>query len=98
MATPQPRSGLSNRAALFAVIVAFSAGLIGALAVRPASRVIEERGASSPEHRVRWRIPSAFGTNLPGIGDNALFVAERIAATSGGQIEFEVFEPGDQSL
>jgi len=95
MGTPEPRSGLSNRAALFAVTVAFSAGLIGALALRPASQVTEgaERGVSAT--RVRWRIPSAFGTNLPGIGDNTLFIAERIAATSGGQIEFEVFEPGE---
>ena len=88
-------SGLSNRAALFAVGVAFSVGVIGALALRPGSRPVRENFADTGGVSVRWRLPVAFGTNLPGLGDNALFIAEQISAVSGGRIEFEVFEPGE---
>ncbi len=87
--------GVSNRAALFAVGVAFAVGVIGSLALRPASRPVGEGGASAAGTAVRWRLPVAFGTNLPGLGDNALFIAEQISAVSGGRIEFEVFEPGE---
>ena len=40
-------------------------------------------------------MPSSFGTNQPGLGDNALFVGEQVAAASGGRIAIEVFEPGE---
>jgi TRAP-type mannitol/chloroaromatic compound transport system substrate-binding protein len=87
--------GLSNRAALFAVLVAFSAGLIASLALRPPSRIAGSEGSHEQGRAVRWRLPVAFGTNLPGLGDNALFLSERVAAASGGRIEIEVFEPGE---
>jgi len=86
---------ISNRAALLAVVVAFLAGAIGSLALRPASRVIAAEGMSARGDAVRWRLPVAFGTNLPGLGDNALFLSERLAAASGGRIAIEVFEPGE---
>lgn len=95
METPQPRSGLSNRAAFFAVSTALVVGVIASLALRPSTRPLEGQTAANEGAAVRWRLPVAFGTNLPGLGDNALFIAERIAQTSGGQIEFEVFEPGE---
>jgi len=88
-------SGLSNRAALLAVVVAFGVGVIGSLALRPASRVANGEAVTASGASVRWRVPVAFGTNLPGLGDNALFIAEQIAAASGGRIEFEIFEPGE---
>jgi TRAP-type mannitol/chloroaromatic compound transport system substrate-binding protein len=87
--------GLSNRAALVAVLVAFSAGVIGSLALRPPSRTVSSTGVRAEGASVRWRMPVAFGTNLPGLGDNALFLSERVAAASGGRIEIEVFEPGE---
>jgi TRAP-type mannitol/chloroaromatic compound transport system substrate-binding protein len=87
--------GISHRAALVAVTVALSVGVIGSLALRPVSRVASTESADTPRVRVRWRLPVAFGTNLPGLGDNALFIAEQISAASGGRIEFEVFEPGE---
>ena len=90
-----PPRGLSHRAALFGVCVAFSVGVIGSLALRPASRVVSSQLTDTSGATVRWRLPVAFGTNLPGIGDSALFVAEQISAVSGGRIEFEVFEPGE---
>jgi TRAP-type mannitol/chloroaromatic compound transport system substrate-binding protein len=97
MPDPQDRTrrGISNRAALFAVIVAFAVGLLASLSLRPPSRVVGGGEARAGGEAVRWRLPVAFGTNLPGLGDNAPFVAERIAAASDGRIEVEVFEPGE---
>jgi TRAP-type mannitol/chloroaromatic compound transport system substrate-binding protein len=43
---------------------------------------------------VRWKLPVAFGTQLPALGDNALFVSEKVAATSAGSIVLDVYEPG----
>jgi TRAP-type mannitol/chloroaromatic compound transport system substrate-binding protein len=88
--------GLSNRAALFAVLVAFLVGVVGSLALRPASRVAartEASGSAAPT--LRWRLPVSFATNLPALGDNAPFVAERLRTASGGRIHLEVFEPGE---
>lgn len=91
----QAPHGLSNRAALLAVVVAFLTGVIASLALRPPSRPASSESVQSAGASVRWRLPVAFGTNLPGLGDNALFFSERMAAASGGRIEIEVFEPGE---
>ncbi len=44
--------------------------------------------------KVRWKVPVAFGTNLPGLGDNIVYVAEALKAASGGNVQMKVFEPG----
>ncbi|WP_428263728.1 TRAP transporter substrate-binding protein [Haliangium sp.] len=44
--------------------------------------------------QVRWRVPVAFGTNLPALGDNILYVSEALSKASGGAVTLEVFEPG----
>jgi len=86
---------VSGREILVAVCVAFAAGVLGTLALRPAPAVISSAARSDALPVVRWRLASAFGANLPGLGDNVPFVAERIAAASGGRIVLEVFEPGE---
>ena len=84
---------MSNRAALIAVTTAFLVGVLAALALRPASQGTGGQGVdSSPQ--VRWRVPVAFATNLPSLGDNALYVSEQIDAVSGGRFRLEIFEPG----
>ncbi len=84
---------MSNRAALIAVITAFAVGLLASLAIRPAP---EKNVGNSAQglREVRWRLPVAFGTNLPALGDNALYIGERIEAISGGRFRVEIFEPG----
>ena len=80
---------MSQRAALVAVIVAFLVGIVGSLAVRPpgpAAVATTEQQATTAQ-RIRWRVPIAFGTNLPVIGDNILYVAETLAAASAGGID-----------
>jgi TRAP-type mannitol/chloroaromatic compound transport system substrate-binding protein len=85
---------VSNRAALVAVLVAFIAGLIVSLALRPASREVQ-LGEAQTGRSVQWRVPTAFGTHLPGLGENAPWVMEQIRGASGGRLVLEVFEPGE---
>ena len=89
---------MSQRAALVAVIIAFLVGIIGSLALRPPGG----RPASTPDHvqsqaaqRIHWRVPIAFGTNLPVIGDNIVYVADTLAAVSNGAVQLQIFEPGE---
>ncbi len=46
------------------------------------------------QERVRWRMPIAFASNLPGLGTPAPWVAERLGEISGGNIQIRVSEPG----
>ncbi len=43
---------------------------------------------------MRWRVPVAFGTHLPALGDNINYVAEALDAATAGEVQFKVFEPG----
>jgi TRAP-type mannitol/chloroaromatic compound transport system substrate-binding protein len=91
---------ISNRAAAFAVVVAFVAGLLGSLALRPPGGGDRGAAASTPEGSAptaskgfRWRMPVAFGTNLPSLGDNAVYVSEALKAASGGAMVLDIYEP-----
>ena len=86
---------MSNRAAAVApVVVAFLTGLLFSLSVRPASHS-RRSGAELTTPELRWRVPSVFGTNLPVLGENILFVGEQVEAASAGRIQLEIFEPGE---
>jgi len=91
--------GLSNRAALTAVIVAFSVGLVGSLAIRPHTITGEHsqksEGIVGTEARISWRVPVVFQTNLPVLGDNPVYVAHQIEAATGGAIRIRLYEPGE---
>ncbi len=92
--TRDAQAGLSHRAALVAVVVAFCVGVIGSLALRPAATPAAGATDTKAIRAVRWKLPVAFGTQLPALGDNALYLAERVEATSNGSLVLEVFEPG----
>ncbi|TVQ38207.1 MAG: TRAP transporter substrate-binding protein [Geminicoccaceae bacterium] len=47
------------------------------------------------QDRIRWRVPIAFPSALPALGDNMPWVAEQLAAATDGRIEFRVVEPGE---
>lgn len=89
---------LSKPAILIAVGVAFLAGIIGSLAIRPmGNTAISSSGSSKPHQQniqIRWRVPLAFNTSLPSIGDTMLYVAETLKTASNGAILFELHEPG----
>jgi len=85
---------MSNRAALAAVFTALAVGMLASLAIRPAPMAGEgeqlQHGSS-----LRWRVPVAFATNLPALGDNSVYVAEQVEALSDGRFRIEIFEPGE---
>ena len=90
--------GLSNRAAAFAVFVAFAVGLIGSLAIRPpggAAPAAQVGANGETPARINWRLPVVFQTTLPVLGDNPLYVADAVERSSGGAIRFQIFEPGE---
>jgi TRAP-type mannitol/chloroaromatic compound transport system substrate-binding protein len=94
--TEHRTGGLSNRAALFAVVMALIVGVVGSLALRPPSRDRNASSSSNPhaENTLHWKLPVAFGTHLPALGDNALYISERVSAVSNGTMQLEVYEPG----
>jgi TRAP-type mannitol/chloroaromatic compound transport system substrate-binding protein len=45
--------------------------------------------------KLRWKVPNAFPSHLPALGDNVQVVADMLKAASEGAIQFKVFEPGN---
>ena len=89
---------VSRRALAVAVTIAFVAGLLGSLALRPpgaAAPAASTTTTAGTIDAVRWRVPVAFNTNLPALGDNALWVRDALGAASGGAVQWEIFEPGE---
>jgi len=43
---------------------------------------------------LRWKMPIAFSSNLPGLGSPAPWVAENLTTASDGTIEVRIYEPG----
>ncbi len=42
---------------------------------------------------VELKVPVAFGTHLPSLGDGILYISERLEAISGGSLKMTVYEP-----
>lgn len=89
------RGGISNREALVAVLIAVVVGALASLALRPPRPIVAAEGALAVGRAVRWRVPVAFGTNLPALGDNVLYVSERVEHSSAGGFRLDVYEPGE---
>ena len=88
---------ISYRAAAVAVIVAFVAGLIGSLALRPPGGAGSASSAGNFESavRVRWRVPVSYAANLPVLGENPVYVADAVRRASNGAVRLDLFEPGE---
>jgi len=90
---------MSNRAALIAVLIAFSCGLGGSLAVRPpgASLAAQQDSTAGGEtrRRINWRVPVVFATNMPVLGEAALYLAGQVAQITNGAVNLQIFEPGE---
>ncbi len=94
------RSKITNTSAAFAVAIAFLAGLIGSLALRPAGEQVAAGSGDSAStgevvRRVHWRLPLSFQTTMPVLGDNPIYVTESLRAASGGAVDIRLFEPGE---
>lgn len=44
--------------------------------------------------KIRWKMPIAFASKLPGLGSPAPWVAEQLEKASGGEMQVRVYEPG----
>lgn len=92
--------GMSNRAALLAVLTAFTVGLVGSLAVRPThappavASDYKTDGQINRAARIAWRLPIVFQTTMPVLGDNPVYLARAIKEASAGAIDLQIFEPG----
>ncbi len=86
----------NNRTAAAAVLAAFLVGVIGALSLAGggANNASRDNAEGQTQQNIHWRVPVAFGTNLPALGDNVLDVAATLAAASDGRVRFDVYEPG----
>jgi TRAP-type mannitol/chloroaromatic compound transport system substrate-binding protein len=49
---------------------------------------------ASAQERVKWRMPSAFGSQLPHLGPSGVRFTKDVARLSGGKFEIKFFEPG----
>jgi TRAP-type mannitol/chloroaromatic compound transport system substrate-binding protein len=91
-------NNLSPGAALIAVATAFIVGILASLAVRPPGAVAVQPPSateSAVREQVRWRVQSAYGVNLPVIGQTLPNVIADLKAVSGDSIQLELFEPGE---
>ncbi|MCR9088180.1 MAG: TRAP transporter substrate-binding protein [Rhodobacteraceae bacterium] len=43
---------------------------------------------------LRWKMPIAFSSNLPGLGSPAPWVADKLTEASDGSIQMRIYEPG----
>lgn len=89
-----------NKRLIVAVCITFFATLLGSLAIRPPSKVIQsdDHLGSFEQNRadsVVWRVPVSFTTNLGVLGDNIVYVADSIAAVSDSTFELNIAEPGE---
>jgi len=88
---------LSHRAAAVAVIVAFIAGIIGSLALRPPGNTpaTAEAVNGKTATRIHWRLPISNATNLPVLGDNSKYISRTAQQVSNGAIQLDIYEPGE---
>jgi hypothetical protein len=61
--------------------MAFLVGIVGALSLRSTEKV-QRDGVISAAPQIKWRTPVAFGTHLPALGDNIVYVSEQLKRAS----------------
>ena len=93
------QTNISFAALLTAVGTALLVGVLASLAIRPPGKATvvtpDTDGLSVAREVVHWRVPSAFGTNLPVIGDMIVEVAEQLDRATNGSIVLQIYEPGE---
>ena len=65
------------------------AGLAAALVL---AGVSSSAGAADT---IRWKMPIAFASKLPGLGSPSQYVAKQLKAASGGDVQVRVYEPDE---
>ena len=81
------------RVALWALFACVFAASCERAERAPASASATEK-AESPAETVLMKTASAYSFSLPAVGTPLPFVAERLRAISGGELEMKIYEPG----
>ncbi|MDK1025135.1 MAG: TRAP transporter substrate-binding protein [Gammaproteobacteria bacterium] len=85
----------NNRSALVAIVTSFAVGLLASLALRDEAPEVQRHvGENQQQEQIKWRVPVAFSTNLPALGDNIVYVSETLEQASNGRVILDIFEPG----
>lgn len=85
----------NNRSALVAIVTSFAVGLLASLALRDDAPEVQRLvGENQQQEQIKWRVPVAFSTNLPALGDNIVYVSETLEQASNGRVILDIFEPG----
>jgi len=50
-------------------------------------------GSALAAEKVRWKVPIAFSSKLPGLGTNIAFASQQIEAMTNGDMQLKVYEP-----
>ncbi len=98
MSSAANRAGFGSRAFLIGMLVAFVAGVLGSLAIRPPGEAVplsESAEGTARTARYRWRMPVSFSSTMPVLGDNPIYVVDQIRKSSSGGIDITIFEPGE---
>ena len=95
-----PSKQISNKAVLFAVLMALAVGFITSLAVRPvhigkSQSLDSSKTQSAGQARIRWRVPVVFQTTWPVLGDNPVYVSQMVEKASRGTFLLDIFEPNE---
>ena len=73
----------------------FFGGRLGLAAAAAALALTSAAPTAVAQETIRWRVPIAFPSTLPALGDNLHFVAEQLDRATGGSIAFRIAEPGE---
>ena len=89
---------ISHRALLVAVLVAFLAGLLGSLSLRPADgspSLTPSKNPDAAQRRIHWRMPISITSNTPILGDSPKWFAKMVSDSTGGAIQLDIYDPGE---
>jgi TRAP-type mannitol/chloroaromatic compound transport system substrate-binding protein len=67
---------------------------IGTLAFAVIAAIALGAGSADAQDKVRWKMQSAFGSQLPHLGPSGVRFTKDIERMSGGKFEIKFFEPG----
>lgn len=87
----------SSRALGWAALVAFAAGLLASLALRPPGQpaAVAPGQPANPRAAVHWRLPLSAPRSLPGAGETPLWLADAVQRASGGAFVMDLYDPGE---
>jgi len=75
--------------------VLLSRSVLGTLSIFAALLAIAGLAATPvAADNIRWKVPIAFASTLPGIGAPAVWTAEQLKMASDGEVQLRIYEPG----